>query len=173
MMINIFGAQETYVELGLTEKCVLKGKIVLYRMVKDSGQSDLISDAKANPNQDLFIVGTKIQKEKDKKFESGVPLGTTKTRLESAGGISNIIVEMRREDEVQRRVTDLKGTFLFDNMRPGQWTITFYDTYLPAYHQFEKDLYEIEFKPGHTEELLIKVVPKRRKIQLQEDLYRE
>ena len=59
-----------------------------------------------------------------------------------------------------------KRIFTFDDVRPGQWTLAVHADNLPGYHYFEKDTFEIELAPGEKKEMLIRVLPRKRTIQI-------
>ena len=84
-------------------------------------------------------------------------------------GLPNIIVEMRRNDEVLRRVTDSKGFFSFEDLRPGDWTVQFFEKNLPQYHKFENNIYHVNLNPGDKKKALIRVYPQRRQIRMQQE----
>ena len=66
-------------------------------------------------------------------------------------------------------LTDRKGRFSFDDVRPGQWTLAVHADNLPEYHYLEKDTFEIELAPGDKKELLVRVLPRKRTIQVIEE----
>jgi TolA-binding protein len=99
------------------------------------------------------------------KFISG---DGSKKNLEQYG-LPNIIVEMRRDDEVLRRVTDSKGFFSFEDLRPGDWTVQFFEKNLPQYHMFKNNVYHVNLKPGDKKKALIRVLPQKRRIQMQQE----
>ena len=89
-----------------------------------------------------------------------------KEKLIESYGLANAIVEISDGVEIKRRLTDEKGCFSFEELCPRKWTFKIYDYDLPEYHYLEKDTFEIELKPGGKEEVLIRVLPKKRRIRI-------
>ncbi|MGB2769902.1 MAG: carboxypeptidase-like regulatory domain-containing protein, partial [Candidatus Zixiibacteriota bacterium] len=81
-------------------------------------------------------------------------------------GLSNILVEVRCEEEVLRQLTDQKGRFSFEDLRPGKWTLTVYDHDLPAYHYLEDEQFQFDLKPGQEKDVTVRVLPRLRPIQI-------
>ena len=76
---------------------------------------------------------------------------------------------MRKDSEIQRRVTDRKGRFAFEDLRPGTWTFTVYNGMLPEHHYYEKDTFTFELEPDDREEIVVKVLPRIRPIRMLEE----
>jgi hypothetical protein len=76
------------------------------------------------------------------------------------------LVELTSASEIKRCVTDRKGRFRFEELRPGKWTVRMRRDNLPEYHYFEKDTFEFQLKPGEEKEILVKAVPKKRSIRI-------
>jgi hypothetical protein len=91
---------------------------------------------------------------------------TGSVRYDERGGHQGVVLELGNGTEIQRRVTDNKGRFVFSDVRPGAWTVTVVDGNLPEYHFVEKEVQHVEIKPGESGELAFKVLPKRRRIQI-------
>lgn len=79
-------------------------------------------------------------------------------------GHPNAVFELTNGIEVNRRVADNRGRFLFADIRPGTWKLHVIDGNLPEFHFLEKDAFELELKPGSKEEIAFKVLPRKRKI---------
>jgi len=90
-------------------------------------------------------------------------------RYSEENGLPNIFVEMKRDDEVLSRVTDSKGFFKFEDIRPGDWIIKFYEKNLPQYHKFKNNVYHVNLKPGDKKRALLKVYPQQRRIRMQQE----
>ncbi len=83
-----------------------------------------------------------------------------------AGGFAGAFIEISRGEEVIRQLTDGKGSFSFEGIRPGVWKLKVYEESLPAFHFPEKGEFELEFKPGQEEEITIKVLARPRRIKM-------
>jgi hypothetical protein len=68
-----------------------------------------------------------------------------------------------------RQLTDPKGVFSFDDLRPGQWRVKVYDYDLPPYHYLEEEEFQIDLKPGEKKEITVRVLPRLRPIQIIEE----
>jgi hypothetical protein len=98
-------------------------------------------------------------------FETAKQDGEEKKIVES-GGLANTIAEITNGSEIRRQYTGGNGNFSFERMRPGKWTLKIYDFDLPEYHYMDKSLYEFELKPGESANVLIKALPKERRIRI-------
>jgi hypothetical protein len=69
----------------------------------------------------------------------GVVVGEPEAKKEKKEptGIADILVELSNGQETLRRITDQKGGFLFESVRPGVWHMKVYDHNIPAYHYIE------------------------------------
>ena len=65
-----------------------------------------------------------------------------------------------------RRVTNEKGYFMFEDLPPGNWTLTVSSALVPEYHHVETDRFELELTSGETETLAIRVLPEKRQIEI-------
>lgn len=175
MDITVQGGDEQVIELNVTDGALFSGQVMVYTVVNDS--SDHFSAEKMHEYMDDYYVAGN---NKGKNFKNGSGLSKNgkntnsdvktyitngKTKLVKDYPLQNILVELKREDEVQRRITDFEGRFSFEELRPGKWTMKVYPYNLPEYYHIQKELYDLEFKPGEKAEIEVKVVPKRRRIQ--------
>jgi hypothetical protein len=147
MEVDIEGGKETSIEIGITKSADLSGKVLVYRFAKkDTRQKYAVREDK----------------------DSRVPEDTEKELVEGYG-LANVLLEFKSESETWRVLTDRKGRFSFDGVRPGQWTLTVYADNLPQYHYLEKNTFEIELAPGEKKEMEIRVLPRKRTIQIIEE----
>lgn len=89
-----------------------------------------------------------------------------KDDLREEKGLNNASVEISDGEEVLRRVTDEKGKFSFEEIRPGKWTLKIDPRNLPPHHYLEKEEFQIELKPGQQKEITVRVLPRARPIQI-------
>jgi len=148
LKVDIEGGKETSIKIGITKSAVLKGRVIVYRFAKE----DTLQKERA------------VHKGKD----IAVP-ENTETELIEVYGLANALLEFKSEVETWRVLTDRKGRFSFDDVRPGQWTLAVHADNLPEYHYFEKDTFEIELAPGEKKEILIRVLPRKRTIRIIEE----
>ena len=80
-------------------------------------------------------------------------------------GLAEAVVEIRRGDEAYFQVTDERGDFRFDELRPGQWTIRVYSDDLPEFSVLENETMTLDLGPGAVAAPVFKVLPRRREIR--------
>ncbi len=153
--VGIKGGKETWVEIGITRAASLAGQVALYRF-ENNHNGDFAGDLHENPH----VVGTG---EHNDAFHNG------QLELHKVQGMKNMLVELKNDSEVMRRLTDAEGRFEFEEIRPGKWTLNIYQGHLPEYHYLEKDTFDIELKPGERKEILAKALPKKRSILIIEE----
>jgi hypothetical protein len=167
MDITVRGGDEQVIDLNVTDGATFSGQVMVYTVVNDS--SDHFSAGKMHEYMDDYYVAGNGKGKKSNNIKNGngkkTYITNGKTKLVKDYPLQQILVELKREDEVQRRITDFEGRFLFEELRPGKWTMKIYSYNVPEYYHIQKELVDLEFKPGEKAELEVKVVPKRRKIQ--------
>ena len=92
--------------------------------------------------------------------------GDRKSNRDCENGLADILVELRRQAETLRRLTDGIGHFAFEDLRPGQWELKVYDKNLPEYHYLESNLFRIQLEPGGKQTCNINVLFKQRQIRM-------
>ncbi|HDQ45693.1 MAG TPA: hypothetical protein ENN17_09400 [bacterium] len=141
------GKEGIFLELGVVDGAKLRGRVLLHSLPGDRGT-----------DEEGFVIGA-----------GEAAAADTATCENGSHGLPRIVVEMTREDEMIRRLTDANGDFAFEELRPGRWTVRFYRQNLPAYHQFEQDLFEIEIAAGESKQLNACVIPQRRRIRFMQE----
>lgn len=90
----------------------------------------------------------------------------TTTTLTEIGGQSGVFLEITKGTEIHRRVTDNRGRFLFSELRPGVWTLKTSGGDIPAYHNIEPEIMQIELLPGEKKNVHIELRPRKRTIKM-------
>ncbi len=80
-------------------------------------------------------------------------------------GNGNILVELSRDGEIRRTISDKNGGFLFEQLVPGKWALKVYPHNLPEHHYLENGSQKLTVKPGKIQEATIRVLPRMRKIR--------
>ncbi len=160
LRVSVAGGGEKILELGIVRGCGVKGRVVVYAVVNDS--SDHFSADKMKQYLDEYYVAGSSQN-KDKGVDVTVTNG--KTKLVPGHGLGSVLVELKKDNEVHRRVTDNDGSFVFDGLRPGQWFFTVYEYNLPEMHRLEQPAPVIDLNPGDDKQVQVRVLPIRRQIQ--------
>jgi hypothetical protein len=162
LRVNVTGGGEKTLDLGVERGVAVKGKVVVYAVVNDSSDHFKAEKMKQYLNE-YYVAGS------SQKKSSGIDVTVTngKTRMVPDYGLGSVLVELKKDDETYRRVTDNDGSFYFDGLRSGRWSLTVYEYNLPEMHRLEKPVSEIELKPGDERIVLVKVLPIRRQIQFE------
>ena len=154
--ITVQGGIETEINFGVVRSATLKGRVAVFAS-KAEGENNYDNESSPegkdhdNPSGELVIEA------------SGRTAGS---KMVEDYALAGILVEMKSESGIHRRVTDKKGQFLFEDLRPGNWTLTVYENNLPEYHYLEQDTFDLHLKPGSEGELLVKVLPQMRSINI-------
>jgi hypothetical protein len=85
---------------------------------------------------------------------------------DTAQGLANSAVELCRDTETLWRTTDKDGRFLFEGLRPGQWTCKIYQNNFPDNYYLENETFLVDLPAGSQKEMVIKALPKKRKIRM-------
>jgi cell division protein FtsN len=91
---------------------------------------------------------------------------TTQTRLTDAGGRQGMILELTNGAEVQRRITDAQGRFLFADLRPGRWMLRVAGGDVSAQHYVERESLELDVQPGSEQQVTLRILPRRRTLRI-------
>ncbi|MFC1568756.1 hypothetical protein ACFL4L_00850 [bacterium] len=141
---TVKGVEGKFLEIGVIHSGSLSGRVIKMRGTAETDST----------TGDQYLLG------KDTNGINGSHDAATDQ------GLTNVIVEMIRDDEVIRRITDEEGRFMFEELRPGAWRVKCYEMNLPDYHQVEKSMYEVHIDPEESETLEIRVIPKKRRIRM-------
>ncbi len=85
---------------------------------------------------------------------------------EKRGGLANAVVELIGSGDRKRRVTSPDGTFLFQEVVPGTYTLQVADDDLPANHKLESESASVSIGPGEQKEIDFKLLEQRRPVQI-------
>jgi hypothetical protein len=83
----------------------------------------------------------------------------------SGSGSGNILVELAREGETRRTISDRHGRFLFEQLVPGEWTLKIYGHNLPKHHYLENGTRKVMVAPGERGQVTVQVLPRLREIR--------
>jgi hypothetical protein len=140
MEVNIEDGKNISIEIGITRSSTVSGQVMVYDFDKTKGNA----------------YDSSLQNSEEKKI------------VESRG-LANTVIELTSEKETKRRATNSEGRFNFDGLRPGKWTLKVYDDDLPEYHNLEKNLIEYDLKSGESTTVLLKVLPRVRRVNIIKD----
>ena len=148
MEVAIRGGEETSLDIGVTRSAGLTGRVMVYDFAKTD-----------HPTEAFRAINGEGRPAK----------GGDKGEMTEAHGLANTLVELAAPAETLRVLTDGKGRFGFNGVRPGTWTVTIRSDSLPQHHYLEKDRFEVDLTPGDHQEMLIQVLPQNRVIQIIEE----
>jgi len=147
MRITIEGGEELVYNLNISRSAKLTGRVVLYGFAGDSSASA------------IYNLNTADSLKLGKNNKSG-------SKYRAIRGLKGIIVELERDEDKLRRVTDERGLFFLEDLRPGKWQLKIYSINLPEYHFIENSIHTIQISPGESEIKLIRVLPRKRKLKI-------
>ena len=146
MKVSVEAGETANVELTIVEAAVLSGQVVLD-----------VDESAYGPNyNELVVVGEPNN-------------NATNGSAEVPKVFRGILVELSRDDEVIRTMSDDEGKFTFMELRPGTWKFKVYDYNIPAYHYIQNPEMDITLLPGEKKDITVKVVPKKREIKILEE----
>jgi hypothetical protein len=97
--------------------------------------------------------------------------GDTSTALAEIGGKSSVFLEISNGTEINRRVSDSHGRFLFADLRPGNWILKVTGGDIPENHIIDPEEIKVDLAPGEKIDVKIQLRPRKRTIKmLQEGL---
>jgi len=140
--VDVEPSKTTFVELHIVGSANLKGRLVL---VTDESEAPVGTG-------ELAVIGA---------------LGRKPDAYSQ--GLKGVLIEISRDDETMRTLTDDEGKFAFLAIRPGAWKFKVYDYNLPAYHYVETPEMDIVLPPGGEQEIVVKVLPRKRQIKILEE----
>jgi hypothetical protein len=79
---------------------------------------------------------------------------------------AGVVIEAVSGDLLVRRLSDQWGAYEFRDMRPGVWTVRIAGGDIPDGRRAEKETYQVALRAGERETLDIRLVPKRKTIQI-------
>jgi len=159
--IAVKGGEETKLAIGITRCARLAGRVVVYR--------DRNNHMEKNGNGNGNGLGPRNGDDKPASINNDNSAHGSETEYVESYGLANVLVEITNGSEKQRRVTDSKGYFDFERLRPSQWNLKVYDNNLPEYHGLEKGAFGFRLKPGEQKTVDIRVLPRKRPVQIIEN----
>ncbi len=142
--IKLEGGQEKVIDIEVTKKATITGRVILYGIGND----------KTTPLYEVDrTAGVGSSKE-------------TPPEPKEISGLANVLVELATTNETSRVLTDSQGKFRFNEVTPGKKTLHVTTDTLPKFYGFDKNNISLEIGPGQTQEIIIKALPKKRSIQI-------
>ena len=151
------GGRETRADIAITRSASVRGRVVIHHPTTHR-------NIRMDPAGDRFVLADGNRGEPPSSNERSVEddatgPGTTK-------GLANILLQLTGDSEVHRRITDSKGNFNFERVRPGRWRLEIVEGRIPKYYYLEKDAFDLHMAPAKDGEVVIRVLPKERRIRM-------
>ncbi len=164
MGVTIAGGKKSRAEVGVTRSASVTGRVVLYQFVRKLPEGE-----PAGGEENAMNLPPGDAANTQQPATGAVSTEAADGALVESHGLPNIFVELTNPSETLRRITDGKGRFFFEDVRPGDWTLKIYDAGLPENHYLEQDTFTLELKPGDRKEVFARVLPKKRRIKIIEE----
>ncbi len=142
----VAGKDKKLIGIEVTRAASVKGKVTLYRFKEEK------------PEKKLAIEQAELNL-----------ISKPENRYEQVSGLANLLVKLQRGKEIKRRVTDRLGRFNFSELSPGEWKLFVQKSGLPEHTFVQQDTIQFFINPGENEEIVIKVLPKKRPIHIIQD----
>lgn len=84
----------------------------------------------------------------------------------------NVILEVSKDEEVFRVISDEQGEFSFNDLRPGEWNMKIYKNGIPAGYELLSDQFTISLKAAENRTIEVKVKKMARKVKFQQQFTR-
>ncbi|MBI4720756.1 MAG: hypothetical protein HY770_05975 [Chitinivibrionia bacterium] len=151
--VGVEGGKTTVQEIGVSSACKISGTVALYTF--ESGKSiNVVSTAQGS---NMFLAGAGSAKSQFSEAD-----------LIETGSVSQILIEISNGTEMLRQLTDDKGQFSFEGIRPGEWNLRAYDHNVPQHHYIEEESIQIGLVKGDEKMIKVRVLPYIRTIRMLE-----
>jgi hypothetical protein len=166
--VTVLAGKKNRIEVGVTRGAAVSGRVILFPSLGKSGEDVTTSPRSAADSPPPRTLANAPGTAPGATTEAA-SAGGTETDQPEPYGLANVLVELQNPSETLRRLTDRKGRFLFEDVRPGTWTLKLHEAGLPENHYLEQDTFTFELKPGETKEILARVLLKKRPIRIIEE----
>lgn len=165
--VHVKKGEERHLSLGIVRTATITGCVNLYHYSPRSDSCET-SQKKASDGNSIIL--------SPRGGKKSVVADTTPVSFSSdrqlnrilGGGLAGVLVRLDNNRETLWRATDASGRFSFEDVRPGVWTLSVYESGLPVYHYVEQDHADLQLGPGEKRNIEFRVLPKKRKIRFQE-----
>jgi hypothetical protein len=100
--------------------------------------------------------------------DSAMEADSTRPSPSDSGVQAGVVLEAVNGDLLVRRLTDQWGKFEFRDMRPGVWILRVAGGNVPDGRRAEKDAYHLSLSGGEHQNVDVRLVPKKKVIQILE-----
>lgn len=78
---------------------------------------------------------------------------------------ARVIISLNHGEEVYTLLTNEKGIFNFNHLRPGEWLVKVVESHIPDRHHLSLNQIVVHLKAKEEHEVLFKVIPEKRVLQ--------
>jgi hypothetical protein len=146
LAIEVRDGKTAEIEIGVVRSCRISGRIKVFSSAPDKKQDDV----QKNSDDSLLWIGPSEEENLVKR-------------------LGNTLVELSDGKENLRQLTDQNGGFGFEDIRPGNWILKVHDEDLSSRYYLEQKEFQIELEPGEKKEVMVRVLPRLRPIQIMEE----
>jgi hypothetical protein len=146
LLIETKGGKTTEIEIGVVRSCKISGRVRVFASCPErklSGENTSLDDS-------ILWIGPSEKENLVKK-------------------LGNTLVELSDGKENLRQLTDQNDGFVFEDLRPGKWILKVYNDNLSSQYYLDQKEFQIELKPGEKKEVVVRVLPRLRPIQIIEE----
>lgn len=148
--VTVTGGQTVEKDISLTDSGSVEGLINIADPPGNGNGNGLVING--NGEENGYVAGGPNNNNNNKN-----------NRNNNANG--NILVEMARDGETRRTISNKDGRFLFEQLVPGDWTLKVYGHNLPEHHYLENGTLELLVEAGKRQEVTVRVLPRMREIR--------
>lgn len=91
-----------------------------------------------------------------------------KNFISSNQKLENVIIEVKKGEEIFRVISNSKGEFEFNDLRPGEWDLKVYKNGIPSGFELVNDEFSLNLLAGESRNLEIKIKKTARKVKFQQ-----
>jgi hypothetical protein len=165
IVVDVAPGEVASVDVGVIAAAQIVGVVAVAPTGEGAGvKADGKGGAAVRPSGEAYSEATKGTSE---FYVLGDP--EMRGTLLPPGPLANVLVELSKGDDVVRRVTNGRGEFVFDGLRPGAWHLKVYQDSLPAFYGIKEPEMDLELQPSDSEEVTVRVTPHARRIRMIEE----
>ncbi len=159
--VNVRAGKRNRMDVPVTRGASVKGRVVVCGLAGEGpGNRTIARHARA-------VKSISGEEAAAREPENGaISGGADQSETVDLDALANVLVELSCSSETVRRFTDRKGRFLFEDVRPGVWTLRVVGGELPEHYRWEKEDFTFELRPGDEQEVLLRALPEGRRIQI-------
>jgi hypothetical protein len=151
LTVQVTTRKTTTVDLGVTDEVSVSGSVLM-----EASPTEIVRPESTDA---ATVYATNLSSGSSDK-------SITRGSQPSPSGLQNVIVELSSDSETIRRVTDHIGSFSFDDLRPGNWTLRVMKYNLPSNCYLENPEVQLFLRPGERRSIAINVLPRVRQIKM-------